>query len=144
MKGKICPKCLKKYKRSPEGIRARRDKKAGINSGWGSASWPDWVRHNGENRLCHKHTISSNVCGAKRRASKRMAAPKWADHKKIKEIYRERVETEAKTGVRQHVDHIIPLQGKNVCGLHVEYNLRVIPAHINIKKSNKLLTDLVD
>jgi 5-methylcytosine-specific restriction endonuclease McrA len=41
------------------------------------------------------------------------------------------------TGVQWHVDHIIPLQGKNVSGLHVPENLQVIQGSLNIKKGNR-------
>ena len=62
------------------------------------------------------------------------AAPKWLsdeDHKAIEEFYANRPEG-------YHVDHIVPLKGKTVCGLHVYWNLQYLPAVENIKKSNKL------
>lgn len=42
------------------------------------------------------------------------------------------------TGIDWHLDHIIPLQGKRVCGLHVWNNLRVITARENLQKGNKV------
>lgn len=67
---------------------------------------------------------------AKRRAIKISATPSWADLEAIKEFYKN-------CPKGYHVDHIIPLQGKNVCGLHVLENLQYLPAVENIKKSNK-------
>lgn len=43
------------------------------------------------------------------------------------------------TDIRWHVDHIIPLRGKNISGLHVPTNLRVIPEHENFCKGNKFV-----
>lgn len=42
------------------------------------------------------------------------------------------------TGIDWHVDHIIPLCGKNICGFHVWNNLRVIPASENLRKGNRI------
>jgi len=44
------------------------------------------------------------------------------------------------TGIEWNVDHIIPLKGKNICGLHVWNNLQVIPKITNLKKGNKYAT----
>jgi preprotein translocase subunit SecA len=74
-----------------------------------------------------------NAREAKRRAIKLNATPRFADLKKIKEIYRN-----CPKGF--HVDHIVPLQGKNVCGLHVEWNLQYLTPYDNKSKSNKLIT----
>lgn len=56
----------------------------------------------------------------------------------IEEMYSLSKQRELDTGIKWNVDHIIPINGKTVCGLHVWYNLRVITAHENCIKSNKL------
>lgn len=84
-----------------------------------------------------KHVIISR--NALKRAFKVKATPSWANLSLIRDIYKMREILSKETGVIYHVDHIIPLKGKSVCGLHVEYNLQVIPAYENLTKSNKLI-----
>jgi hypothetical protein len=78
---------------------------------------------------------------AKRKALKLKATPPWIDKMLLAQIKwyyaAARMMTET-SGIPHHVDHIHPLQGDGVCGLHVPWNLRVIPASENIKKYNKL------
>jgi hypothetical protein len=76
---------------------------------------------------------------AKYRAAKLKATPKWANLKEIEYFYRLAQQlTDIGGGfVKHHVDHIIPLKGKTVCGLHVEYNLQVLIDKHNLQKSNK-------
>jgi hypothetical protein len=73
----------------------------------------------------------------KRRVAKIRRTPPWADHEKIREIYDAALKLQAETGIAHHVDHVIPLQGKLVSGLHVENNLQVLPWHENITKRNR-------
>lgn len=61
----------------------------------------------------------------------------WADPAAIAAIYAEARRLTVDTGVPHHVDHIIPLKGERVSGLHVESNLRVLPRRDNILKSNR-------
>jgi len=62
---------------------------------------------------------------------------RWADLEKMKEKYIERDRLTNETGIKHHVDHIIPIIHSKVCGLNNEFNLRVVTARENIKKSNK-------
>ncbi len=73
----------------------------------------------------------------KRNKVLRDATPSWADLSMITTKYRERDCMSKLTGLAHHVDHIVPLQGKNICGLHVAENLRVILARDNLIKHNK-------
>lgn len=76
---------------------------------------------------------------AKYRASKLKATPSWLTEKQLRDIqiiYTACTKVTERTGKSHHVDHIVPLQGKNVCGLHVPWNLAIIPASMNLAKSN--------
>lgn len=81
---------------------------------------------------------------AKRRANLKNAQPDWVDESELLKFYKLRLEMNAITGIEHQVDHIVPLAGKNVCGLHVPWNLRVIPARENQSKKNKLLEHLLE
>jgi phage FluMu protein Com len=75
---------------------------------------------------------------------KKNAVPPWLDGPQkahIKRLYRLAWVMSDSTGKPYHVDHIVPLQGKNVCGLHVPWNLQVLEATLNIKKSNTFEED---
>lgn len=73
---------------------------------------------------------------AKRKAAKLRATPRWADIEAIREVYSKAAEMQAATGVRMHVDHVVPLQHPLVCGLHCEANLQVIDGAANEAKKN--------
>lgn len=72
----------------------------------------------------------------RRMLAERQAIPKWADHDAIKQIYLEAARLTQETGIQHTVDHIYPLRGRTVCGLHVSGNLRVITKSDNCRKSN--------
>ena len=68
------------------------------------------------------------------------AVPNWLtkEHRKeIRDIYIHAADCRIVTGEAYHIDHIIPLKGGSVCGLHVPWNLQVLPSDVNMSKSNK-------
>lgn len=64
------------------------------------------------------------------------ATPHWYETDLIKQIYLKRNELSKLWDVDLHIDHIVPLQAENVCGLHCWDNLQILEASLNLSKSN--------
>lgn len=95
-----------------------------------SNNYKSWARRNRHLR---------NAIDSKRRAAETSSTPLWLtpeQEEEIKHIYFMAKDCEIVTGEKYHVDHIVPLQGKNICGLHVPWNLQVLPADLNLSKGN--------
>jgi len=87
--------------------------------------------HYKEYRLKNKSKVQALRNAYKKRI--KLAMPCWADKNKIKLVYEEA------QLLGLSVDHIIPLKGKTVCGLHVHNNLQLLSKSENSAKGNKLL-----
>lgn len=80
-----------------------------------------------------------------RRAKELRATPAWLNPfqlAQIQEFYEISIARRVQTGIRHDVDHIVPLAGKTVCGLHVPWNLQVIPSIDNKIKGNRISEEL--
>lgn len=103
-----------------------------------------WRKENWDRVKTYKHKSGAMAAfhAMKRHATKLNATPRWADLDAIEVFYEEARRLTAETGIEHHVDHIYPLRGKTVCGLHVHTNLQILTATENKRKSNKLLPDI--
>ena len=88
--------------------------------------------------------VAKRAYNALRDRRSKEATPEWLSKEQkqqIAAVYEHMRDCRAVTGEDYHVDHIVPLRGENICGLHVPWNLQVLPAYINTAKSNKFEQD---
>ena len=109
-------------KRSRQWMEANRPKYREASAKWRKANLP-----------------TAAAAQQRRRAKLLKCLPPWADHEKLREFYVQAQELTESTGIPHEVDHIYPLQGQLVTGLHIPANLRVIPKSENRSKGARLM-----
>lgn len=113
-----------------DGEEVEKDEEFGI-----SLSTVNWL-------VYHDYDFSKLPARARRYARLLRATPNWACKESIKDVYEIRDVMNALCETKNfHVDHVIPLAGEKVCGLHVAGNLEVIEDKENLRKSNKYVLE---
>lgn len=110
-----------------------------------SCRWASKVRSKEQQHYFNQRYYAENkpkyfASAAKRRAAKTKATPEWDKDLTdfvAHEAYLLCILRKVATKIDWHVDHIVPLQGDNVCGLHIWNNLQLLPASVNLSKGNK-------
>lgn len=126
--GKCCV-CVREYESA--WLKKNPDKNRKKRATWRKAH-PEREKAIRDNWL-NKNRGRHNSYYAKRRAAILQRTPKWADLKAIQQFYQN-------CPKGYEVDHVIPLQGKNVSGLHVLNNLQYLPMSENRSKGNRMLS----
>lgn len=118
--------------RNPVEHKARCARYRAANPARRAATVAAWAKKN-KDRMC--------AATARHSAAKLRAVPTWADHDLIAGLY-EYARIMREHGVDCHVDHMVPLQGRTVSGLHTHANLTVLTASDNTSKGNRHWPDM--
>lgn len=134
--------------------RAKKDQYKMRASEWAAANkqkrqeiMKKYLKNNPENRAetNKKHRLANpGIYPAHykmRQTRKRRALSSWANLDAIEALYVECARISKETGIKHHVDHYFPLKSDVVCGLHNEFNLRIVPATVNLSKGNSFPED---
>jgi len=154
---KVCPQKIRHYSRQSE---IRRQTKNFLDSKlniYNHCKWPlktcsickqDKERGNffarlrssdGKSGTCKDCKTRKNLKWRKESGrTARVKPPKWLSESQVLEI----VKIYESRGEGQHVDHIVPLNSKSVCGLHVPWNLQVLEARDNLSKGDRWWPDM--
>jgi hypothetical protein len=120
--GRDHPDYMKYYRElRKDSVKAKQKEWADSNRDKENARWRKWYSQNRKERYLQTQF---------EKAEKLKRMPSWADKDAIAEFYRNCPDG-------HHVDHIVPLRGKNVSGLHILENLQYLPARDNMSKGNR-------
>ena len=152
-----CVECAAERALKPE-VKAQKAEYQRLNAAQANAYKQTWLLANSNKRhdtnvryyQTHKETESLRTAawaranpgrvGAnvrKRQTAKMRRTPSWADQSRIRVVYECAAQMSAELGVLMEVDHVLPLQGEKVSGLHVHNNLQLLTASRNRSKGNK-------
>lgn len=130
---KLRENAIRWRKNNPEERKMRNDKWRKENADRHRSNALKWAKNN------MPRVLSRN---AARRTGTMYATPKWANKFFMDEAYDLAKRRTIATGIKWHVDHIVPLKSPIVCGLHCEANLQVIPYRDNLRKGNRFWPDM--
>jgi len=113
----------------------------------------EYYRQNREQRIqrsveyARQNRAKTNAAKKKYKLAKARACPPWVHSSsdlcsQMAYFYEEAQRKTEATGTVHHVDHIVPLRGETICGLHVPWNLQVLTASENCSKQNRVLGEL--
>lgn len=124
-----------RFKEIEKASRDRSDKarKHANNRAWREAN-KEHVKERERRRLQTPKYMARNAASA---ATRRRARCRWADADHVNALYQLARIYSDHAGQKYHVDHIVPLKHKLVCGLHNERNLQILPSVENLKKRNE-------
>jgi hypothetical protein len=129
----FCKSCVTEYQRlNRQAIAEQQRRYSQSNKEAIAAKKREWHQNNPD---------KVNAKKARRKATKLQATPEWADANAIAYFYKQ-ANNLTRLGVDTHVDHIVPLQNRLVCGLHCEANLQLLTAKQNISKGNRWWPDM--
>lgn len=135
---KVCVVCASKH--NVDWYASHPGKRSEVQQNWRQNNHEEALRRGRAYRQRYYERNQAKVFSLNKRrlAVIKQRTPAWADTKAIDAIYDE-AKRRRLAGEDVVVDHVIPLQGRNVCGLHVHTNLQIICRLANARKSNKLL-----
>jgi len=132
-----CKACNNTYKKAWQ--LSNKDKIAAYDKAWQEKNKDKKAKNYKNWQVNNRDKVNSY--NSYRRALELKATPSWLTKEQLNQIesfyWLARLEKERTDDV-YHVDHIVPLNGKTVCGLHVPWNLQVLTAVKNLQKSNNI------